>query len=115
MPVQRLGVVESQSDAFFSARLGQFLERVTLKRGRLDNVVVSQFRIKQAETIMMFGSDDHPLHPCLPSQLDPLLCVKPDGIEFLGELFILLDGDFGTLLDPFAYSRNARAFPHSSR
>jgi len=57
VPALGLRVVETQLDAAFRARHGQFCHRVAVERRRIDDAVLGDMRVEHRETVVVLGGD----------------------------------------------------------
>jgi len=73
VPILRLGIIEAEFDAVFSAGGGEGLEDVPAVGRGLDDVPIARLGVEIGEAVVMFGGDDDVFHAGVTSEADPVV------------------------------------------
>ena len=101
VPVLDLGVVNAEVDALFAGGVGEFLDDIALERSGVHDVE-GVGGLEHREAVVVLGGDDDVFHAGILGDFDEVIGIELGGVELVGVLVVLGDGNPGVVHDPFA-------------
>ena len=115
MPVQILGIVETEFQTVLITGLGQFSYHVAAKGRGVHHVEAVGPGMEEGEAVVVLAGHDEILHPAFLCQTDPLVRVKIHRVKGRCQLVVFCHGDPLVGLDPFRIAAAFFSVPFSAQ